>query len=172
METVKLGELVPDNAPDRDAIHIAVKRMVAVSRLKPGQRLANGIVDAYLQEDVKPGQEYWLMLFPATITSLYHVWEHPAFPLQDKDRGRVENSKLAESEKWLRDYAVKWNNYDEPEKAYERLVQDLKDNYLRRYGSDCYCLEDVDESDELRFHAERLLGIRIVWDNFSFSCSC
>jgi hypothetical protein len=170
METIKLGELVPADAPDRDAIHIAVKRMVAVSRMKPGQRLANGLVDPYLQKDVMPGESYWLCLFPQTITSLFHVWHHSAFPLQGE---HPAVGKMAESEKWLREYAIRWNCYEKDgEKAYQDLIENLKAGHLSRYGSGCYCLEDVNDADQLRFHAERLLGIRVNWDNFSFSCSC
>lgn len=42
----------------------------------------------------------------------------------------------------------------------------------RGYGRDLTGVYDLEDVDELRFHAERYLGIRINWDNFTFSCSC
>jgi hypothetical protein len=78
---VKLGALVgPEVVTERDAVHVAVIRATAVTVLQPGQRLANGIVDSFLTKPVQPGQQYWLMLYPGTVTSLHHVWTHPAYP--------------------------------------------------------------------------------------------
>lgn len=80
MEVPKLGELISDASAGRDAIHVAVIPMIATRVMKPGEHLSNGIVDPYLKEPVKPGQRYWLCLYPQTTTSLRHVWTHPLFP--------------------------------------------------------------------------------------------
>lgn len=82
MEVPKLGQLVTEPDVGRDAVHIAVVPAVNVTRrdLRPGERMANGVVDCFLKEPVRPGERYWLMLYPQTVTSLRHVWSHPAFP--------------------------------------------------------------------------------------------
>lgn len=78
----------------RDAIHLAVEPIEAGKRLQPGDHVeivngkafawdsgeALGIVDPFLTSPVKKGQKFWLVIYPRVITSLRHVWAHPAFP--------------------------------------------------------------------------------------------
>jgi hypothetical protein len=78
MDAPKLGQIITE-AASRDAIHVAVIPMTATREMQPGEHLANGIVDPFLKAPVKPGQRYWLCLYPGTVTSLRHVWNHPAF---------------------------------------------------------------------------------------------
>jgi hypothetical protein len=79
----------------KDAIHVPIVPVVASERLAPGQhvglvspdnsRLVGpceeplGIVNPFLTEPVEAGTEFWLFVYPGTIASLYHVWQHPAF---------------------------------------------------------------------------------------------
>lgn len=94
-ESPKLGCLIPGADRRRDAVHIAVAPVTAGGRLAPGQHVGFlhagdtelvgaaedpiGIVDPFLREDVQPGQRFWLFMYPNTVTSLRHVWTHPAF---------------------------------------------------------------------------------------------
>jgi hypothetical protein len=73
----------------RDAVHVAIVPTVASEKLFPGQHVgadgarsiagAVGIVDPYLRHPVEKGQTFFLFLYPGSVTSLRHVWTHPAF---------------------------------------------------------------------------------------------
>lgn len=89
MEKVELGKIL-DTDPGRDAVHIAVLPATAGEKLWAGYRVgwengvattateAIGIVDPFIEGPVLKGQRFYLCLFPNTVTSLRHVWVHPA----------------------------------------------------------------------------------------------
>lgn len=74
---------VPQDGAMRDAVHVAILPMVATRELQPGEHLRSGIVDPFIKGPVRPGERYWILLYPQTVTSLRHVWEHPAFPTEE-----------------------------------------------------------------------------------------
>ncbi len=87
-----LGNLIDETA-SRDAIHLAVEPIMADHSLFPGIHVGItdegkasryvsphvGIVDPFLKEMVRKDERFWLIVYPRQITSLRHVWTHPAF---------------------------------------------------------------------------------------------
>lgn len=69
----------------RDAIHVPVLSVVAQVKLSPGEDVGAdgtrndpiGIVDPFLTKRVEPGEIFWLFIYPRTISTLRHVWDHP-----------------------------------------------------------------------------------------------
>lgn len=133
----KLGSLLdPDSEHIRDAVHVAVYPAIAAEPLRPGEHIGLdasgwasshvtkliGIVDPFLPEGtvVDSGEHFWLCLYPGSITSLRHLWEHPEFEAgaTTTEWLTTEDLKLAEakkaSEKWLRNFAMNYDvDYDE-----------------------------------------------------------
>lgn len=118
MSDITLGQLIT-TPQQRDAIHIAVAPVIAAEAMEPGQHIQLnhegkacsgkepiGIVDPLLRTDVMPGEQFWLWLYPKTVTNLRHDWSHP---VMDK----VVAGK-AEAEKRLRAFAARYEaDFDE-----------------------------------------------------------
>ena len=174
----KLGQLIEEGM-NRDAVHIAVAPVVAACHLSSGDHIgfakddgetvvnaasnvtAIGIVDPFLNQPVKKGQRFWMFLYPNTITSLNHVWEHPAFT-----KTTFPNTFL--SKLWMHKYAEQFGFTG------ERMVRAATD-YLD-HGNH-FCDGDTFESEsvpaEFWVHYERITG-RVVQDHDDsfFACSC
>lgn len=151
----------------RDAIHLAVVPVVASARVYPGQHLNAdggttpplvGIADPFLPGPAQPGQRFWLVLYPRTITSLRHVWTHPAFPETPAD-------SKEKSERWLRDYA---DREDVP--PYEELISMALDAYDGMYTGGMEYSGHI--PDEFWHHVEVVTGRRISKRADYFRCAC
>lgn len=194
-----LGKLIVDLTAERDAVHIAVAPMIATENLTPGQRVGIvsdgkagpvvhhiGIVDPFLDAPYVPeGERFWLFLYPNTITSLKHLWTHPAFKDLDvrPDGGEYSAAKdvqKATSEAWLRNFCKHADcpDYDDVMAAIGGTLKEVEDygpgwgrmdgDYMFFSGRDAH----GDIPDEFWDHAEIVLGRRLRDKPRHFSCSC
>lgn len=198
----KLGT-VPTENDGRDAVHIAILPMRAAQFLPSGCPVklnkngdaipcdpedAVGVVDPFLTKaQIFEGELFWLCLYPKTITSLRHVWEHPSFPLSfsgsispEKAKATIPKTEIItpkrKSEKWLEQYVRQHCPYWEHESdgGYSRFLANVKyDKMIFYNGSDCHSLSEVEDADELFRHLSIILDMRIDANYFdTFTCSC
>lgn len=105
-----IGKILNEPAR-RDAIHFAVAPVVAADDIRAGAHVGLlpdgrascdamiqiGIADPFLLRDIKAGERFWLFLYPNTITTLRHEWEHPAFSSAEISR----DDHVAKSQAWI-----------------------------------------------------------------------
>lgn len=183
-----LGSIIGDGA-GRDAIHLAVEPSIAAETLYPGQHVGFvdggigrckapvGIVDPFLVGAVHVGQRFWLVVYPRQITSLRHVWTHPAF---DEAQIAVIGPDKAASEEWLRDFCA---HSDCP--GYDSVMavinggsgvqldeysgrSRIDGDYMHFDGSDAH----GEIPDEFWDHIEIVTGKKATHRASYFSCSC
>lgn len=182
-----MGNLLPEDAAGRDAVHVAVFSAVSSVKLFPGQDVGAvsdgegrdvavaplgapliGIVDPFLKVPAMPGERFWVYLYPRTITALAHRWSHPAF--EGAETTYAPPTAKLESEKWLRDFC---DGSDCP--SYESVMGKIidggsswDDDYLHFDGHDAH----GEIPDEFWKHVEIVLGHRPARTPKYFSCSC
>lgn len=194
-ETVStLGKILPDNHNmQRDAVHIAVMPVIAGEDMQHGTRVRLawgttnvvmrgeynddyiGIIDPFLMPTppywvVKKGQKCWMWLRPMTITGLRHDWSHPVIDNPPTDK---QPEPTGESERWLREFADKWN-FDYNEMISEAMTED---GYVVARGIDLHGARDLDSGDEELFwkHLANLTGKTFTAEHqksFGWTCSC
>ena len=186
-----LGTIIGEGEK-RDAIHLAVEPMVAPEWLDPGEHVTAtghgcgvgegvGIVDPFLTYRVRPGERFWLVIYPRQIHSLRHVWTHPAFPDEPEVAGmtpKLGADAKAASEAWLRNWC---GTGDAPD--YDTLLQvattgrasvsewcswAMDGEYLLSLGSDASGVIPSEVWD----HVETVTGKRVVGRPTYFACSC
>ena len=115
MESLRIGHIITDDQK-RDAVHMAIVPVIAAEPLLSGEHVgidvtgrasANevfqvGIVDPFLRQGVAKGEKFWLFLYPGSITSLRHDWDHPAFVKQEEPPPDIQKAKT-----WLEAFAQK-----------------------------------------------------------------
>ena len=200
----------------RDAIHLAVEQVVAGEDLRVGEHITYvngkafslrkgeesiGIVDPFLDRMVKEGERFWLVVKPRLITSLRHVWSHPAFPdeasvlfLKQQQAGSgeadVPKELLAQSPEklayaWIVDYAASLseddsesNNYDGTVTAEELIKYGWAFYESNRKGSwgDYLCkgglLEGVGVAEEFWDNLAILKGVAIEQEHRESFFTC
>ncbi len=196
---------IPDNS-GRDAIHLAVEPAIAGCALRPGQGVkikqgkavpsvsmggedATGIVDPFLTDYVQAGTKFWFVVLPRTITSLRHVWSHPAFPEEpasayhaDADEHYVvpeAERKKAMSTVWVKDYIA--NNL-EGKVDFDYLMNGARQHAESRddYGAYLYGQHDSGDlegeslPDEFWVHYENITGKLVPEEkkHSFFTCAC
>jgi hypothetical protein len=193
-----LGTIIGPNEK-RDAIHLAVIPAVAGANLRrgadvcidrdglavnaygeDGESPAVGIVDPFLPRnttdygvDVKPGERFWLVIYPRKITSLRHVWSHPAFPEEVAALEAQVADAREESRKWLEAFATRLFSYEpshydtgEPVSRLQTLLDGAE------YGTDIEYGEGTKPTDEFWMHYERYTGRKVATRHEWFRCAC
>lgn len=178
---IPLGKLIT-NEQQRDAIHIAIAPVVANEKLAPGDHIGLlpngkagevsspvGVVDPFLTKIVRPGESFWMLLYPNTITGMRHEWEHPAFsPKSDPSIP----APISDSEQWIRDYA---DSYACDHLGYDDLMEAAR-NYVKHGEYLCHGgrFEGMGVSDEFWLHYERVTGEPVPESKRGsiFTCSC
>ncbi len=171
----------------RDAIHLAVEPAVAAHPLEPGEHVGFlpdgtvslcekpvGIVDPFLKVRVETGQRFWLVVYPRQITSLRHVWTHPAFPPADPVPARIETPRAESPEVTAAREAITSIAYlrgVDPDELIERARYFLRDG---TYWSEGGRFEGEYLPDEFWGHYEIVTGTTVPEEQREsfFSCSC
>lgn len=179
-DTQSLIGKILDSPQERDAIHIAVAPVVAVSNLEPGAHCGIdgtaknpiGVVDPFLRGQVRRGQTFWLFLYPNTITALRHNWTHPAFA----SKPIVSTPDRSASETWMRAWAVQHTPggyYDDEDglPVDEEVAYALAINAGHEHSVGPY--EDARDhiDNEWWTHWEAITGCRGQRGEY-FNCSC
>ncbi len=170
------SNIVPNT---RDAVHIAVISVKAKEYLEPGDEIGFidgeattlateklGIVDPFIKGTISPGSTFWMMIFPRTITSLHHVWQHPSFDHKEPDvREHLKNKAREWIEKYANDLTV---TFDDLIDAADRFIESGE------YYSEGSLFDGEYIHEEFWDHYEMYTGKEVSEDKKRdfFSCSC
>lgn len=180
-----LGTIIDENAK-RDAIHVAVEPCIAADRLLPGQHVGIvdgkatrkaekklGIVDPFIEDIVMPGERFWLLIYPRTITSLRHVWSHPDF--EENNIPKTAEPELTEKEKsqlWI-------NNFADEIRQHPESLMNAADKWVETDDGGDYTYDNSesykdhwDKFPEFWRHYEIVTGRKPKRNQSFFTCSC
>lgn len=169
-----LGNIIEAGA--RDAIHLAVEPAIAAEDLYPGQHVGLGvdgattngvkklgIVDPFIIGMIPKGKMFWLIIYPRTITSLRHVWEHPDFT------GMKVMSEEEKSQAWVNDFADRIHQH--PASLMSAADHWVYDEEYTYDNSETY-KDHWEEFPEFWKHYEILTGRKPKELRSFFTCSC
>jgi hypothetical protein len=180
-----LGTIIGEGQ-GRDAIHLAVEPVIAAESLPPGTNVGFvkggvgitgcdkflGIVDPFLKQSVQKGERFWLVVYPRQITSLRHVWSHPAFPESDM---KATTSTVGSDEQWIRDFAANVGlKYSVLMEGAAEWVESKKRGGWGEYLCFGGLLEGEYVPEEFWPHYEAVTGRAVEEEHRGsfFSCSC
>lgn len=181
-----LGSII-DDKQKRDAIHIAVEPAIAGHQLRPGQDVGFsagvasdigefvGIVDPFLKAPVKGGERFWLLVYPRKITSLRHVWSHPAFPETGAVPEARDLSAVELSRQWIESFASRIPlAYETVMSGADDWVASKKAGGWGEYLSFGGLLEGESVPADFWPHYEAVRGTHVAPDHRGsfFTCSC
>lgn len=187
-DTLNLGEIITTDQ-HRDAVHVAVAPVTAAGRLSPGEPVgfvgdtpgtvgavnarhkSIGIVDPFLKGPVFKGERFWLFLYPGSITSLRHEWEHPAFGVATADAdAEAKAMAKATAKAWIEELARKLRQPYEDLMAAALLW--VEDGDYTNLGSERH--KDVTEATWFTFwkHWSRLTGRTCEAPESFYNCVC
>lgn len=198
-----LGMIIGPNEK-RDAIHLAVEPVVASHWMNPGDHVrfvhgsklsvevvdrkdAIGMVDPFLHGEVEKGERFWLVVYPREITSLRHVWTHPAFEeeadepakkssLEDRLEFKKELDGTNAARRWIESYADSVGlGYDElMDAAEDWITSSHESTWGGEYLNRGELLDGVSLPSEFWIHYQKFTGKTVepkYQQNF-FTCSC
>ncbi len=196
-----MGNILPDDAGGRDAVHVAVFSAKASEDVVPGQGVCIytestpdywvgparehepvGIVDPFLENYVNSGERFWVYIMPRTITALSHKWSHPSF--EDTATTYTPPSDKLKSEEWLREFVANSDcpGYEEVMKKAEVVAYSVpgardEDGEPVNWNEDYIHFDGDDAHGNIPNvfwdHVEVVLGRQIRGTRAShFSCSC
>lgn len=187
-DQIKLGVLC-DSSAGRDAIHIAIAPVVAGHILEPGERVGwmdaeartvgrvpstFGIVDPFLTDPVLPGQRFFVCLYQQSITSLRHIWTHPAFTETDVALPvtKAHSTHKEQSYAWLRAHAERIDiGFNGLMRAAQTWLEE--DEYTVQDGHTSW-RDDFGDPAEFWHHYEIVTGTIVPPSKKTsfFCCSC
>jgi hypothetical protein len=169
--TELLGNTPPEDA-DRDCIH-ANEELLPGSHVDADGRTTGklvGVADPFYKAIIKPGDRFWLCLYPGSVTNMRHAWESLDFP-----GDYVSPTARASAEAWMRQY-VKANcpyDCDEIDGGYQNFMDRItREGYVFYNGSDLHHVGELADADEFFRHLGAILGRKVDPASLSYSCSC
>lgn len=192
-----LGTII-DETQKRDAIHLAVIPVTAGANIEPGHDVCLdkegfavnwyegeseyeplGIADPFIKRkqynhgSIRPGDRFWLVIYPRKITSLRHVWSHPAFPDEAAGLQLQVNDAKEESRKWLEAFAARLFSYEphdsETSSRFDVLMAGAEHG---GFGTDIEYGDNCNPNDEFWMHYERYTGKKVAKRHEHFRCAC